>query len=169
MLSSIVLSSFLFSLFVQCTPTLEPNSFRHAPQTASFARDQFLLSQTIPSPTDASQAPSSIHSSFYSRPSAMSDSPSPPAIPSSSCQVTAEPTSLVMAYYPDWAGPGFPPEKINFVHFDWIDFAFAVPTDKFDLDWDSENAPTLLKQLVGAAHAGRTKVKLCIGGWEGSK
>jgi chitinase len=75
-----------------------------------------------------------------------------------------------MAYYPDWAGPDFPPEKIDFTLFDWIDFAFAVPNEKFDLTWDDdEAAPMLLDRLVHAAHARGTKIKLSIGGWTGSK
>ena len=177
MLLSVVLSSLLFSLFVRCAPTLEPNAF-DASRTTGFARDKFLF-QTIP--TDTSQAPSSIRASaLYSQPnsSTTSESPYPPVsvttvapspIGSSSCQVTGDSTNfLVMAYYPEWAGPGFPPENINFVYFDWIDFAFAVPTENFDLKWDSEGAPMLLDRLVRAAHAGRAKVKLSIGGWTGS-
>lgn len=75
-----------------------------------------------------------------------------------------------MAYYPDWVGSTFPPERIDFLRFDWIDFAFAVPDAKFALTWDDpETGPDLLKRLVTNAHAHGTKVKLSLGGWSGSK
>ncbi|KAJ6515764.1 glycoside hydrolase [Mycena sanguinolenta] len=75
-----------------------------------------------------------------------------------------------MAYYPDWAGPDSPPEKIDFTRFDWIDFAFALPTEAFDLTWDNPDAaPRLLERLVTAAHSKGKKVKLSVGGWTGSK
>jgi len=77
---------------------------------------------------------------------------------------------LVMAYYPDWVGDSFPPEKIDMTRFDWIDFAFAVPNSKFALTWDEpKKGPDLLKRLVTRAHANGTKVKLSLGGWTGSK
>ncbi|KAI0650353.1 glycoside hydrolase [Trametes meyenii] len=75
-----------------------------------------------------------------------------------------------MAYYPDWAGDAFPPEKIDFSRFDWIDFAFAVPDAQFNLTWDgSDDAPELLRRLVSRAHAAGKKVKLSVGGWTGSR
>lgn len=76
---------------------------------------------------------------------------------------------LVMGYYPDWVGDTFPPEKIDFKRYNWIDFAFAVPTANFSLDWDDERAPKILKKLVELAHDQGTKVKLSIGGWTGSR
>jgi hypothetical protein len=77
---------------------------------------------------------------------------------------------LVMAYYPDWAGHTFPPEKISWERFDWIDFAFALPDEHYALTWDDPNtAPMLLKRLVTVAHVNGKKVKLSIGGWTGSK
>ncbi|KAJ7781110.1 glycoside hydrolase family 18 protein [Mycena metata] len=75
-----------------------------------------------------------------------------------------------MAYYPDWAGSYFPPEKIDFTRFDWIDFAFAIPKMDGSLTWDdSTMAPELLARLVKAAHDKGKKVKLSIGGWTGSQ
>ncbi|KAF8897655.1 glycoside hydrolase [Infundibulicybe gibba] len=75
-----------------------------------------------------------------------------------------------MAYYPDWVGDSFPPEKIDFRRFDWVDFAFALPTSDFSLTWDDPSAaPGLLQRLVNAAHANGKKVKLSVGGWTGSK
>lgn len=76
---------------------------------------------------------------------------------------------LVMGYYPDWVSDTFPPEKIDFGRYHWIDFAFAVPTANFSLEWDDERAPKTLKKLVELAHGRSTKVKLSIGGWTGSK
>ncbi|TFK29387.1 glycoside hydrolase [Coprinopsis marcescibilis] len=76
---------------------------------------------------------------------------------------------LVMGYYPDWAADTFPPEVLDFGRYDWIDFAFAVPNADFSLGWDSEDAPDILRRLVLASHAKRSKVKLSIGGWTGSK
>lgn len=77
---------------------------------------------------------------------------------------------LLMGYYPDWAGDDFPPEKIDFSRFDWIDFAFAIPDESFALTWDDPvDAPDLLRRLVSLAHAQGKKIKLSVGGWTGSK
>ncbi|KAF8639677.1 hypothetical protein AX17_000941 [Amanita inopinata Kibby_2008] len=77
---------------------------------------------------------------------------------------------LLMAYYPDWAGDEFPPEKIDFERFDWIDFAFAIPDQNFNLSWDDpDEGPALLRRLADSAHANNKKVKLSVGGWTGSK
>jgi len=76
---------------------------------------------------------------------------------------------MVAAYYPDWAYDRFPPEKIDFGRFDWIDFAFAIPTEDLELAWDdAAKSPGILHRLVKAAHAAGKKVKLSIGGWTGS-
>ncbi|KAH9853558.1 glycoside hydrolase [Lenzites betulinus] len=75
-----------------------------------------------------------------------------------------------MGYYPDWAGETFPPEKIDFTRFDWVDFAFAVPGAAFGLSWDgADDAPALLARVVALAHAAGKKVKLSVGGWDGSR
>ncbi|KAH9951662.1 glycoside hydrolase superfamily [Amylocystis lapponica] len=75
-----------------------------------------------------------------------------------------------MAYYPDWVASTFPPEKIDFSRFDWIDFAFAVPDENLNLTWDSPpDAAGLLARLVTAAHSSGKKVKLSVGGWTGSR
>lgn len=75
-----------------------------------------------------------------------------------------------MAYYPDWATAAFPPEKIDFDRLDWIDFAFAVPDENFNLSWDgSQDAPAILNRLITAAHNKGKHVKLSVGGWTGSK
>jgi chitinase len=76
---------------------------------------------------------------------------------------------LVMAYYPDWAGSSFQPENIDFGRFDWIDFAFALPDQNFNITWDDPTAPLLLQRLVSSAHAKGKNAKLSIGGWTGSQ
>lgn len=75
-----------------------------------------------------------------------------------------------MAYYPNWAASAFPPENIDFKRFDWVDFAFAVPTQNFGIGWDGDDdTPDLLRRLVSAAHQSGKHVKLSVGGWDGSK
>ncbi|KAG6858490.1 hypothetical protein C0993_005613, partial [Termitomyces sp. T159_Od127] len=74
-----------------------------------------------------------------------------------------------MAYYPDWVDDSFRPEDIPCNLFDWIDFAFALPTDSMDLTWDNpDSAPEKLRRLVSRAHSCGAKAKLSIGGWTGS-
>ncbi|KAN0062352.1 hypothetical protein ACQY0O_005234 [Thecaphora frezii] len=78
-------------------------------------------------------------------------------------------TGKVMAgYWPDWTSSSLPPEKIDFTKFDFINYAFALPTRDFNLDFPTDNTRGLLRRLVKAAHAGGTKVVLSIGGWGGS-
>ena len=92
------------------------------------------------------------------------------ASPSPSTASGPAATPLVMAYYPDWAASTFPPEKIDFGRLNWIDFAFAVPDQNFNLTWDgSDEAPDLLQRLVTVAHDSDAKVKLSVGGWTGSQ
>ncbi|KAI0770846.1 glycoside hydrolase superfamily [Irpex lacteus] len=75
-----------------------------------------------------------------------------------------------MAYYPNWAAAAFPPENIDFKRFDWVDFAFAVPTQNFGLGWDGDDdSADLLRRLVTTAHQNGKRVKLSVGGWTGSK
>ncbi|KAK0490835.1 glycoside hydrolase superfamily [Armillaria novae-zelandiae] len=73
-----------------------------------------------------------------------------------------------MAYFPDWAG--VTAEQLDFKVFDWIDFAFALPSSSGTVGFQDESSETkLLAELVKAAHAANTKVKLSVGGWTGSK
>ena len=75
-----------------------------------------------------------------------------------------------MAYYPSYTSSVFPPEKMDFARYDWVDFAFAVPQQDFSLGWDgSDDAPDLLRRLVANAHAKGKKVKVSVGGWTGSR
>ena len=78
---------------------------------------------------------------------------------------------FVMAYYPDWVQ--VKPQEVDFSLLDWIDIAFALPTSTFDVGWGEggtlkEPLP-VFKEIVDAAHAGKTKVKISVGGWTGSK
>lgn len=82
----------------------------------------------------------------------------------------ANTTPLVAAYYPDWAPSSFPPSKIDFDRVDVVDFAFALPDKTFNLTWDdASSSPSLLRELVTAAHSKGKKVKLSLGGWDGSQ
>ncbi|KAF8272570.1 glycoside hydrolase superfamily [Lactarius quietus] len=71
-----------------------------------------------------------------------------------------------MAYYPGWVGDAFLPERIDFSRFDWIDYAFAEPDENFALGQEGSNT---LSRLVSVAHNNGKKVKLSVGGWDGSK
>lgn len=76
----------------------------------------------------------------------------------------------MMGYYPDWVASSYPPEKIDFRRYDWIDFAFALPNENFELVWDDpKSSPDVLRRLVRSAHASGKKVKLSVGGATGSR
>ncbi|KIJ70078.1 glycoside hydrolase family 18 protein [Hydnomerulius pinastri MD-312] len=70
-----------------------------------------------------------------------------------------------MTYIADWA----PPTSIDYSKFDMVIFAFALPDENGDLAWDTDTAPSMLQQVVPAAHAQSKKVSLSVGGWTGSK
>ncbi|THG95934.1 hypothetical protein EW145_g7877 [Phellinidium pouzarii] len=99
-----------------------------------------------------------------------SGSSTDPIAPAVAIQTPVVTGPLVSAYYPDWVVSTLPPEKIDMTRFDWIDYAFVTPDQNFDLQWDDpSSSPGILTRLVSAAHAKGTKVKLSIGGWDGSK
>lgn len=82
---------------------------------------------------------------------------------------TSSPKPKSGSYYPDWSSDQFPPEAIDFSKFDVIYYAFAIPSETFDLyftQWDSE---AVLNRLIALAHAQNVKVVVSIGGWTGSK
>jgi chitinase len=100
------------------------------------------------------------HSSLGSEPApANNTSDQPPATGGVS-------TPLMMAYYPGWVADTFPPERIEFSRFDWIDYAFAEPDENFALSQEGFNT---LSRLVSVAHHNGKKVKLSVGGWDGSQ
>ena len=74
---------------------------------------------------------------------------------------------FTMAYYPSWITMDL--STVDFTPYDWIDFAFAVPTEDFGLAWNEQQHEATVKQIVAKAHQGETKVKISIGGWSGSK
>ncbi|EIW71982.1 hypothetical protein TREMEDRAFT_66653 [Tremella mesenterica DSM 1558] len=71
-------------------------------------------------------------------------------------------------YYPDWSGGYLAPESIDWSKFDVVDFAFALPTSSFGLEFTQDDSSDLLSRLVTGAHANGKRVKLSIGGWTGS-
>ena len=71
-------------------------------------------------------------------------------------------------YYADWAGDSLPPEDVDWDKFDVVDFAFALPTSSYGLEFTQDDSSDLLKRLVAGAHAAGKRVKLSIGGWTGS-
>ena len=92
----------------------------------------------------------------------------PPLLPLSASKPV--PSSLVAVYYPDWTASAFPPASINFSLVDVVDFAFAYPDQDYNVTWDDPvNSPASLSALVSLAHAQDKKVKLSLGGWDGSK
>ncbi|KAI5125035.1 hypothetical protein M0805_007459 [Coniferiporia weirii] len=100
--------------------------------------------------------------------SALAPDPDPDAALPLQTPVVSGP--LISAYYPDWALSVLPPEKIDMSRLSWIDFAFVSPDENFNLVWDDpSSSPGILSRLVSAAHAKGTKVKLSIGGWDGSR
>lgn len=78
------------------------------------------------------------------------------------------PRTLMNAYYPDWAAWHLTPEAIDWSKFDVIDFAFALPTADFGLQFTQWDSSDLLTRLVETGHAAGKRVKLSIGGWTGS-
>ncbi|KAK0230972.1 glycoside hydrolase superfamily [Armillaria fumosa] len=88
--------------------------------------------------------------------------------PSSTGQTGSSQGPFSMAYFPDWAG--VTADQLDFKVFDWIDFAFALPSSSGTVGFQDESSETkLLGELVKAAHSANTKVKLSVGGWTGSK
>lgn len=71
-------------------------------------------------------------------------------------------------YYADWAGGYLAPESVDWSIFDVVDFAFALPTADFGLEFTQWDSSDLLTRLVSGAHAAGKRVKLSIGGWTGS-
>ncbi|KAG8827072.1 hypothetical protein FRC19_005776, partial [Serendipita sp. 401] len=89
--------------------------------------------------------------------------------PSGSAISSADTGMIVSTYYPDWVASEFPPEKIDFNRFNWVDFAFAIPDENLGLRFTQPNSEELLVRLVSVAHSQFQKVKLSIGGWLGSQ
>ncbi|WVR00132.1 hypothetical protein IAU59_007274 [Kwoniella sp. CBS 9459] len=90
------------------------------------------------------------------------------ATASSTSTLETLPRTLMNAYYPDWSGWYLPPESVDWSRFDVIDFAFALPTAEFGLQFTQDNSADLLNRLVKLAHAAGKRVKLSVGGWTGS-
>jgi hypothetical protein len=127
-----------------------------------------IVAETDIWPNGAPASPTSLDSPVFFLPQRPPDGFPKSHDPPSHTGTSVEP--LIMAYYPSWISAVFPPERIDFSRFDWIDFAFAIPNNSSALDWDgSDQVPALLSNLVDVAHREGTNVKLSIGGWDGSK
>ncbi|PVG03691.1 glycoside hydrolase [Serendipita vermifera] len=79
-----------------------------------------------------------------------------------------ESEAVVAAYYADWSARQLAPEDVDFTRFNWIDFAFAIPNENFELAFTQDDSEDLLHRLVVTAHSKGRKAKLSIGGWTGS-
>ncbi|KAH9813560.1 family 18 glycoside hydrolase [Melampsora americana] len=75
----------------------------------------------------------------------------------------------IATYYPDWNLDVLTPEQIDYSKYDLIDFAFAIPTEDFNIKFTQDNSIETLDKLVQYAHGNQTLVCLSIGGWDGSK
>ncbi|WVW86237.1 hypothetical protein I302_108279 [Kwoniella bestiolae CBS 10118] len=78
-------------------------------------------------------------------------------------------STIMAAYYPDWAATHLPPESVDWNRFDVVDFAFALPTSDNNIEFTQDDSVDLLNRLVTAAHTNGKRVKLSIGGWTGSQ
>lgn len=72
-------------------------------------------------------------------------------------------------YYPDWSGWYLAPESVDWSKYDVIDFAFALPTAEFGLEFTQDDSSDLLTRLVQTGRAAGKRVQLSIGGWTGSQ
>ncbi|KAF8759720.1 hypothetical protein RHS01_01519 [Rhizoctonia solani] len=115
------------------------------------------------------QAPPSRPSPTLTLTSASASISAPEPELGTSASSNAEMKPFVATYFPDWTGDEFPPEKVDFKRFAWIDFAFAVPDENRQLTFTSDSSEDLLNRLVKSAHAHGSRVKLSIGGWTGSR
>ncbi|TDL29460.1 glycoside hydrolase [Rickenella mellea] len=152
--------------------SVSPSPSPHSLSTTALSSDQetvLFLPLPLSSASAAASTPSSVPAVttvlFLPQSSAATPSPSTftPAV-----TATPLPSTVIAAYYPDWAADTLSPEQIDFSRYNWVDFAFAVPDANFDLKWDSDTSTALLTRLVSAAHVQGAKVKLSIGGWDGS-
>ncbi|KAK7060515.1 hypothetical protein VNI00_001280 [Paramarasmius palmivorus] len=117
--------------------------------------------------------PGATEQAFFAPAAAFEEDPNSPysQSPDNSSDASASRIKpLVMTYYSDWLSDVLPPEDIDYTLFDWIDWAFLLPTEHLAVTFDdAENCPRLLKRLVASAHASGSKVKASVGGWTGSR
>ncbi|KAL7282344.1 hypothetical protein ACG7TL_003814 [Trametes sanguinea] len=165
------------------SPNLSPPSTSTSTAGSMSPSTSDMTPSSPPSPSTAVPAPppdDDLNMDASPPAQGQADGPDPSSGNTTTTTTTTTPTTpttadqstrpLLMAYYPDWAADAFPPEKVDFGRFDWIDFAFAVPDAQGNLTWDgSEDAPDLLQRLVTRAHQAGKNVKLSVGGWTGSR
>ncbi|EJU06236.1 glycoside hydrolase [Dacryopinax primogenitus] len=133
-------------------------------QCSANASHSHATSVAVTSPTSTSSR-TSLSSSHAATTSKTTSSSS--ASPTSSSAAPSSNT-VIAAYYSDWASNIISPEQVDFDRFNWMDFAFAIPDENFNLQFTEDDSEQLLQRLVKAAHAKGKGVKLSIGGWTGS-
>lgn len=149
-----------------------PSTVAQEPTTS--VAEQAQVTPTAVTSTSSASSSSLASSSTSSHAETTSSAPvsTTSSVPNPSLTALGGPrqTQMVMGYYPDWVGDSYPPEKIDFDQYDWVDFAFAEPGSDQGLYWDDDKrSPELLKRLTTAAHEKGSKVKLSVGGWAGSR
>ncbi|KAK4687144.1 chitinase, partial [Tremellales sp. Uapishka_1] len=127
-------------------------------------------SSTASSVTSSSSSKASSSTSSHLSSSSASSSTSTKTSTSASSTSTLKPigSTILAGYYPDWSGWYLTPEDVDWSKFDIMDFAFALPTADYDLEFTQDDSSDLLTRLVKTGHAAGKRVKLSIGGWTGS-
>ncbi|WWC72077.1 uncharacterized protein I206_106037 [Kwoniella pini CBS 10737] len=136
---------------------------------ASSTSSDLTLSESLTSSFDPSSTISvSDTLNISATASVTSTSTSVSASASSSSGLDPIGSTIMAAYYPDWASSHLSPEQVDWSRFDVVDFAFALPTSDNNLEFTQDDSEDLLKRLVTAGHSNGKRVKLSIGGWTGS-
>ncbi|KAF5390714.1 hypothetical protein D9757_002684 [Collybiopsis confluens] len=137
--------AFLCPIFAQCAPLVNNTS------TFSSRQESAPQPEIIATP-DGSET-------FFVAPKSSNDSSgsySPQSV-----------RPLLMGYFTCWSK--ITPSQIDFIKYDWIDFAFATVDANQQLYFPDSSCPGLLQQVVESAHAHGKHAKLSIGGWGGSQ
>ncbi|KAM0754841.1 glycoside hydrolase, partial [Meredithblackwellia eburnea MCA 4105] len=71
------------------------------------------------------------------------------------------------AYYPDWDATIIPPREVDMSKFDLINFAFAIPTSSYGVEFEEDDTD-VIAELVKYAHGNNTKIVISVGGWTDS-
>ncbi|WWC64508.1 uncharacterized protein I303_107118 [Kwoniella dejecticola CBS 10117] len=155
---------------VTATSTLWPNiTSTLTSDFASSTSTNLPFSESLTSSFEPSSSPSASASLNISATASVT-STSSSALASASASSGLQPieSTIMAAYYPDWAASHLSPEQVDWTRFDVVDFAFALPTSDNNLQFTQDDSEDLLKRLVKAGHANGKRVKLSIGGWTGS-
>ena len=80
---------------------------------------------------------------------------------SSTIKDTKNGAGVVGGYWPSWVSGTLPPEKIQWDKYDYVAYSFAtLAKSKLTVDDSS-----MLKRFVTAAHNGKSRAVLSVGGW----